>query len=213
MKRVTKIDDLNFTSTSNMISHDTKNLSVTMIDYIKKQQLPDSVGERCWWCRNPFDTMPIGCPIRYEPQSIIKTFTSDVSKEHFVLEQPLPSDEKVDDEEHTILPAYYETDGIFCSFNCCRAFIEEQQTNTQTKHMYKESLYLLMMLYSNIHGHFPSKMKPAPSWRLLKEYGGYMTIHEFRNGFNVNCYNQKGFIGELPIIKPLGRVFEETYLF
>lgn len=213
MKRVTKIDELNFTSSSHMISHETKNLSVTMIDYIKKQKLPETLSERCWWCRNPFETKPIGCPLRYETQTIIKTFTSDVSKEHFVLEQPLPADEKVDDEEYTVLPSYYETDGVFCSFNCCRAFIEEQLFSSKVKHMYKDSMYLLMKMYCDTHGQYPSKLRPAPSWQLLKEYGGYMTIQEFRSGFNVNCYNEKGFLTEIPHIKPMGRIFEETYLF
>ena len=213
MKAVTKIDDLNFTSTSNMITHDTKNLVVTMIDSIKKQQIVSSPNHHCWWCRHTFTTPTISCPIRYEPQSIVKTFTSDVSKEHFVLEQPIPADEKVDENEVTLIPAYYETDGIFCSFNCCRSYIEEQLHNTIVKHHYKESMSLLMKLYADIHGKYPSKLKSAPDWRLLKEYGGYMTIAEFRSGFNVNCYKEKGFIGDIPQTRPMGRMFEETYLF
>jgi hypothetical protein len=213
MKGVTKIDDLNFTSTSNMINHETKNLFVTMIDSIKKCELTTSPDERCWWCRATFTTRAIGCPLRYTSRTIVKTFTSDVSKEHFVLEQPIPIDEKADESDVTILPAYYETDGIFCSFNCCRAFIEQELCNSKTRHYYKESMYLLMKMYADFHGTYPNKLKPAPSWRLLKEYGGYMTIEEFRNGFNINCYTEKGYIGDLPQIKTIGTLFEETYLF
>ena len=41
---------------------------------------------------------------------------------------------------------YYETDGCFCSFNCCLAFINDNVHNA----MYSSSKHLLMKMYYDI---------------------------------------------------------------
>ena len=38
---------------------------------------------------------------------------------------------------------YYETDGIFCSFNCCQAFINENKHNP----LYEHSTFLLNKIF------------------------------------------------------------------
>ena len=48
---------------------------------------------------------------------------------------------------------------------------------------------------------------PAPSWRLLTVYGGFMTIQEFRDSFTNYVYVDKGQI--VRNMRPVGHKFEE----
>ena len=50
-------------------------------------------------------------------------------------------------------------------------------------------------------------INPAPSWKLLKEYGGHMDITTFRNSFNKIMYESHG------MFKPVGHLFEEKINF
>src|SRR5690606_29070975 len=78
----------------------------------------------------------------------------------------------------------FETDGVFCSFNCCLAFINDNSTNPK----YKLSKNLLMNIYHIVNNiktlNVKELFKPSPSWRLLKEYGGHLTIDDFRKSFD-----------------------------
>jgi hypothetical protein len=122
----------------------------------EKKQIPSKTNLYCWWCKYqiPNDVHPIGCPIKY--------FKKDVSK--------------------NILEDYFETDGIFCSFNCILAYINDVNVYDIR---YRESGGLLYILYKKIFNEFPPNMciKPALNWRLLKNFGGIISIDEFRNSF------------------------------
>jgi len=78
----------------------------------------------------------------------------------------------------------FETEGYFCSFNCILAYNNEMCINNIR---YRETGSLIYILYKKIFGEFPINMtiKPALSWKLLKTYGGTLTINEFRNAFQV----------------------------
>lgn len=108
---------------------------------------------------------------------------------------------------------YYLTDGIFCSFNCCMAYINYQKSGKNSS-MYNLSEMLLLKIYSEIH---PTIKIPiideAPHWRQLKKFGGEMTIEEFRASFNKMEYKQHGFITEFPTFKSIGVMFEENLKF
>ncbi len=75
---------------------------------------------------------------------------------------------------------------MVCSFNCMFAYITEYDN-----YKYKDSASLIQLLY---HSYFPGKnillsdFKPAPSWKLLKPYGGELTIDEYRKSFQVVGY-------------------------
>jgi hypothetical protein len=93
---------------------------------------------------------------------------------------------------HTIgLPVKYkkedcvfETEGYFCSFNCILSYNNEMCVNNIR---YRDTGSLIYILYKKIFGEFPINMsiKPALSWKLLKTYGGTLSINEFRNAFQV----------------------------
>jgi len=84
-----------------------------------------------------------------------------------------------------MLPESY-SDGIFycignfCSFNCKKAFnIDLNDIN-----MWKKESLINLEYYLTYGRH--KEIIPAPSWLTLKEYGGFLTINEFRKNFDTN---------------------------
>lgn len=172
-----------------------------MIDVTLNGPLPNTIQKPCWWCKHKFPSKPIGCPLKYHPHK-----TSGIEKDRF--------EEKM---KAVGLPTttndFFETEGLFCSFPCCKAFILDQKGSIK----YKESLTLLSLLFSILYssdkhpiGIFSLDSKKskkttpmphkktllpensradttdfptAPSWKLLKDYGGHLTIEEWRSTF------------------------------
>lgn len=167
------------------------NCSVSFIDF-KSKRPPSSIN--CFWCRHkiPNDKALIGCPIKYIPDTLTKTYLSEITKTMYMIsesitksraKQPLNSEQSIEKNQ------IYETDGAFCSFNCCLAFIHDNKSNS----LYRNSEMLLNKIFSDS---FPNddntKIKPASHWRTLKEYGGFLDIEEFRNGFTNVSYKNQG---------------------
>ncbi len=107
----------------------------------------------CWWCRHPI-------PENLLPVGCPIKYhkTTGLSRE------------------------YFDTEGFFCSFNCVVAYNNDV---CQTNIRYRETGGLIYLLYKKIFDHYPYQMniKPALSWKVLKSYGGEMSIHEYRNTF------------------------------
>lgn len=162
----------------------------------------------CFWCRNKIDnsTISIGCPIQYIGDKAIKTYKSELSKNVYSIIQDIPNGERVLHLENTKTHRIdkYIVDGSFCSFNCCLSYIED---NTHLS-IYTHSKMLLFQLFMSI---FPDKninIKPSPHWRLLKEYGGHLTLDKFRENIDTIQYVYHGHI--LPFT-PIQHMYEETY--
>jgi hypothetical protein len=79
--------------------------------------------------------------------------------------------------------------------------------NTQNP-LYKNSESLLLKIYCDIFETNISEIIPAPHWRLLQDFGGYLSIDEFRNNFNKIEYLEHGFISFVS----LGRLFEDKLI-
>ena len=151
----------------------------------KAKEIPSQTDVYCWWCRHsiPEDWHPLGCPVKF-----------------------------VKKDNKTTFEEYFETDGIFCSFNCALAYINvEMRFNIR----YRESGGLLQLLYKKLLG-VDGQFSPALDWRLLKKYGGCLSISEFRSTFqeaNMMTVNtQKATRGfEKTPMSPTGWVYiEET---
>ena len=71
----------------------------------------------------------------------------------------------------------FEVEGVFCSFNCIVAYLNEHYD-----YRYKDSSILLLMMYRKLFGYDRklTSIIPAPSWKLLKDYGGHLSIEEYR---------------------------------
>lgn len=146
-----------------------------MYDLTLSGPLPQTTNKNCWWCRSKFQTIPIGCPIKYNNHK-----DSSIEKERFEQKRKAKG-VSVPDTGDT---DFFETIGIFCSFPCCKAYILEQKNLGK----YSESLTLLTLLFKKIFAGVEPDFPIAPSWKLLKEYGGHLTIQEFRQTFGIFEY-------------------------
>jgi len=70
--------------------------------------------------------------------------------------------------------------GNFCSYNCTKAYnIDINDINIWKR----ESLINLM--YYMTYNRF-KEIEPSPSWLILKEFGGFMSINDYRKNFETN---------------------------
>lgn len=174
-------------------------------------------GYDCFWCRNaiPPTIVPIGCPIKYVPNQAVKTYYSEISKDTYTIKESItPSrKKKIEESNDSRLVIhekdYYLTDGIFCSFNCCMAYISENRE----KSIYSMSEMLLLKMYNNIYPDKIPCIQEAPHWRLLKQCGGHLTIKQFRESFSKIEYQTHGSVNVGPVCKSLGVLYEEKLKF
>jgi hypothetical protein len=188
---------------------------LSMKDVVTDQKLPNRTDKSCFWCRHPFPYRPIGCPMSYKNTRLFKKYYSEITKNNYCLQENISpkqfEDCKFPSENNffslELEPSnYYLTDGFFCSFNCCYAFIQDNEDNP----LYTQSESLLKKIYYDL---FPSQsvdLSAAPHWRLLQNYGGDLTIEEFRKTFyKVEFLDQKDYTNIFPLCKPVGFIFEK----
>ena len=105
------------------------------------------------------------------------------------------------------LPEDYYNDtffciGNFCSFNCMKAYnLDLNDTLTWRR----ESL--INLLYYQTYKEY-IKINPAPHWMTLQEYGGNLTINEFRKN---SLINDKEFLVLRPPLISRQMHIEESY--
>ena len=179
---------------------------IYMIDYSTKEKLN---RYNCYWDKNTFTTSPIGCPIKYIYNQVVKSYFSEISRDIYTIKENITKERELhikNDKRFTVnTNDYYETDGCFCSFNCCMSFINDNKHNI----LYNKSKNLLIKMYNNIFNTNISVIEPAPHWRLLIEYGGVLSINIFRNNINKIDYEDHGIIRQ----KSIGNIFEERINF
>jgi hypothetical protein len=195
--------------------------NISIIDFNTGKMLDNNSRTKynCYWCRNYFNFFPIGCPINYESSKITKNYHSEVSKDDYIIKENITKDKLINTKNIPFIftalqdkkksnfvidkKEYYETDGIFCSFNCCKAFIKDNKNDP----LYNNSDSLLIKLYNDIFKVKIVNINPAPHWRMLVEYGGHLTINEFRDSFTKITYDCHG------VFKPIGKLYESKINF
>lgn len=135
----------------------------SMYDIVQQIFLPLTTEVPCWWCREEFKTMPIGIPLHYHVKN-----TKNQAKFQNLFSG---------NEEYNTIEDFFETEGVFCSFPCCKAFIIENSPKC-----YSNSTTLLTLLYYKIYGKLIN-IEQAPSWKILTKWGGHLSIEEFRSSF------------------------------
>ena len=191
--------------------------TISMVDFNTNKEIIQCSAYDCFWCRNliPNNVIDIGCPIKYAPTQAVKTYYSEISKDKYTIKENITTKREetikkdIENKLTIIDKNYYLTDGIFCSFNCCMAYIDDNKYNS----LYDMSECLLLKMY---HDFYPSKVASidkAPHWRKLKQYGGDLTIEQFRDSFNKIEYQAHGFMSCIPKFKSIGVLFEEKLKF
>ena len=169
------------------ILHEKSNRASYFVDFHKNQVkvwnimydehngaiLPFYTAKNCWWDRHPFTSSPIGCPLRYSKKIDDENICSKISE--FFKEHNITSE--VND--------IFETEGTFCSFPCVQAFILDESHSSR----YKNSSSLLTLLFYKMYGEIKS-VPIAPPWKQLVDYGGHLTIEEFRSTFGRVIYSE-----------------------
>lgn len=189
-----------------------RNCDVSMIDYLKNEELIQC-EYNCFWCRHSFDTKPVGCPIRYIAPQATKEYYSEISKDTYVIKENVTSlkQKKIKEKGDKCITVkekgYYQTDGIFCSFPCVMAYINMNKKDS----LYIHSKYLLTKMYNDIFELDVESISPAPHWRQLIEYGGNMNIDEFRSNFNRVDYDYHGIT--YPKFRSIGHLYEKKLKF
>jgi len=188
--------------------------TLSMKDVIKNEKLPLKTNLLCFHCHHSFSTIPIGCPIDYKSSKIYKNYYSEITKNNYVLQESISDHATPNDKNSSSLfqtdrenLGYYVTDGIFCSFQCCKAFI----LNNKHKELYKQSDYLLNCIYMNLFNIKEEfEISPAPDWRILENFGGNVNIDFYRKNFNkIEYRNSESYLKDLPNCKTIGFVFEK----
>jgi hypothetical protein len=186
--------------------------NVSMIDFSTQTDV-ELLRYHCYWCRHPFDTRPIGCPIRYQSSCVKNKYRSHISNDMYTINENITISKRkslvANKDIEIIHNEYYETDGVFCSFNCCKSYIKENKT----KPIYQLSLMLISKMYKELTGCNIKNVTDAPSWKLLKEYGGQMNINEFRDCFNKKEYIYNGTINTFPEFRSIGNIYEDIIRF
>lgn len=198
--------------------------NISMIDFNTGNEV-NNCNYNCFWCRHSFTSKPIGCPINYISSKSIKKYHSEVSKDNYTIKENITKSKRIFYENNNFVftaikdkqnftydinkNEYYETDGVFCSFNCCKSFIKHNKHNR----LYEQSELLLVKMYTDLTGMKNVFINDAPHWRLLLEYGGNLNINQFRENFNKVSYEYHGTIRVDNIFKPLGSLFEEKINF
>jgi hypothetical protein len=219
----TKIDDLIMNNhTPEVISFldESKHLrkcNVSMVDFEKDTDHEEMSFYNCFWCRFsiPDNIKVLGCPLKYVPHQVVKSYYSEISKDKYTIKENITYnrleelEETKDKRFKLIKRGYYMTDGAFCSFNCCMAYINDNKTNP----LYRDSHILLLKIYNSIHHVHINDIDIAPHWRKLINYTGDLTIEQFRHNFNKVEYIDHGITMNFPTCYSIKTLFEENLKF
>jgi hypothetical protein len=172
----------------------------------------------CWWCKHSFEGSSWGCPLQLAAHVSHHTYVSAISKTRYTLAEKTTSDPQE--------RCSYITDGSFCSMNCCYAWAQDNDSKPE----YSTTKYLLTKMYNQAcvpkqcvefvcdkDGPRQSSdhvLPPAaPHWRLLRRFGGYLTIEQFRKDFGKITYVPMGEMVPSVNYVSISNCFEEKLKF
>lgn len=227
-KKITRISDLNSKNSQISFVDSAKTVHqcvVSGVDLSKRSHGGAHIYQ-CFWDHHilPLGAVPLSCPTRYIPPKIVKTYTSEISRDVYTIIEPVTKEklkgifqegtDVLDIEDQGTLSkienGFYECDGIFCSWDCMWAWAKRE---SKIDPMFIDSCKLILKMYNDTYGTSVTTLAEAPHWRTLLSAGGKDTIDEFRN--NTNHINQKSYgnIKSLPIYRPIGWLYEKQLKF
>ena len=182
-----------------------------------------STDVSCFWCKhNCFKSSPIGLSsCVFMADKVTKVYHSEITKDKYEITENLTSTRKKRIEKlmenhkskFSVLDnhsRYFIVDGVYCSFNCCKAFI----MSVQREDFYKHSQNLLNIMYRQVFDQATTNIEIAPDWRLLNIFGGPLTIQEFRKSFNNMRFNDiDDYIIRAPNSRMIGKLYEKKVKF
>jgi hypothetical protein len=141
---------------------------VNMVCVNTGNALPQLTTLPCKYCGGKILKSPIGCPLKYHPESDSSTFNIGKARfEQYLEKANLPKDRGTD---------WFETEHVFCSFSHVKEHILDKMS--QGKRSYDHSLILLTLLMYRIFG----KVIQVPTMGtkdVLLVNGGFMYYQEY----------------------------------
>jgi len=127
----------------------------------------------CMWDRHDFLGNGVQCPIFYKPKQIVR------KKKEYYMNQNITRNAEIKNSENSMLQInkvidekiFY--DDMFCSYECCLAWIDSQSQNPK----YKNSKQILYNEFLKLNKDIPTK---ANDWKTIDKFGGFLKIEDFR---------------------------------
>jgi hypothetical protein len=167
--------DANIPQNNNKKINNTKIKYLSMVD-IHNNDIQNAC-KLCFNCHRKFNTNIIGVPIKYIPNVLITTFKTENNS--YKLKKNISTNEyntlknNLNNNQTIVQGDYFIIDSIVCSFNCALSIYNENPI------YYKETPQLLNLMYYKIYNKYPTKILPAPSFKLRKEYNGPLSEEEY----------------------------------
>ena len=135
----------------------------------------------CWWCCHNVGKSTVKAPTNFvrarcTPDDNIPSFMNSSTVERPCIK--------------------YDVEGFFCSFECARAHLIHEK-----RHNYESAVQTLchmrrMTMKEQGVTVPPTLLKSAPSWKTLKQFGGTLTIEEFRDSDKEWVINPHNYISD-----------------
>ena len=150
-------------------------------DYMNNKSYPKTTPIPCFYCSEPFTAEPIGIPIHFVPSyyktNVLSKHDQSSVNMNVQINSKLDMKKCEEKQENIVYRDYFQTEGNFCSFPCMLAFLSQHPKDCN-QHM----IPLLKKYFTSLYGHhIQYNGEKAPDIRLLKKFGGHLTITEFRS--------------------------------
>ena len=188
-----------------IVFHDGNNrLKTCDITFINTNKQTDSCKYKCFWCRDDIKTQPVGIPINYKFNKLIKSYVSQLNNETYCIHEntlnECVNENGIQIEKNKI----YVINGVCCSWNCAMAYIYDNDHLPE----YKSSKMLLHQMYGDVHKDKKDYIiKPSPHWKLLSCHGGHMSYDTFNKKIENHRYTHQGTMQVKT--QYMGELFEE----
>lgn len=148
-------------------------------EYMINKSYPKTTSIPCFYCTESFTTHPIGIPLRYI--SSYSKYPFKDRDEMVTLNRTLRTTKDMEDaqknREEIIYRDYFQTEGNFCSFPCLQSYLRYHPEDA-----HNEIYPLIKQYFTSLYGKDVVYQREfAPDIRLLKKFGGHLTISEFRS--------------------------------
>lgn len=182
---VTRLEDLGIDEKQVIVEPDVSipsshfYLFYSLKDFTESKSLPTVSPYPCFHCTEPFMTPPLGIPMDYISSYYESTSFSEKDGSTVFYRKDICSKRDMEQAKKNKLTIvhrdYFRVDGNFCSFPCMIAYIQHHPSSR-----YSNVGYLLKHMHVLLYKK-PLEWIAAPDIRLLKKYGGHLTVAEFRS--------------------------------
>jgi hypothetical protein len=183
-KNSTKLSDVLSGHVINFLdpSKKSKRWVILMKDQVSSGILSETYTHKCWRCHQMINGQVLGCPIKYVQDSGQSEYYSHIQKKEITLL-----------EGQNI--GYYLTVGMFCDWGCLTGYAQDQHHLPE----FRESVQLIYKMY--VEAGYSGQPLPSPPFTVLKEYGGHLTIQEYKQKYAIDTYKKTGnyYIRMVPI--------------